>query len=91
MAALSKRMASLTEKVTGKDPVSVTEAVELLKSFGALKFDQSVEIAMRLGVDPKQADQIVRGSISNLALSPGMHISTSPKRFAAPVTSVVLK
>ena len=63
MAALSKRMASLTEKVTDKDPVSVTEAVELLKSFGALKFDQSVEIAMRLGIDPKQADQIVRGSI----------------------------
>ena len=54
MAALSKRMVSLTEKVTDKDPVSVTEAVELLKSFGALKFDQSVEIAMRLGVDPKQ-------------------------------------
>ena len=63
MAALSKRMASLTEKVAGKDPVSVKQAVELIKSFGEIKFDQSVEIAMRLGIDPKQADQIVRGSI----------------------------
>ena len=63
MAALSKRMTSLTEKVADKDPVSVKQAVELLKSFGALKFDQSVEIAMRLGIDSKQADQIVRGSI----------------------------
>ena len=63
MAAPSKRMASLKEKVADKDPVSVKEAVELLKSFSGLKFDQSVEIAMRLGIDPKQADQIIRGSI----------------------------
>ena len=39
------------------------EAVTLLKTFNNTKFDQSVEIAMRLGVDPKQADQIVRSSI----------------------------
>jgi large subunit ribosomal protein L1 len=37
--------------------------VTLLKSFNTTKFDQSVEIAIRLGVDPKQADQLVRGSI----------------------------
>ena len=63
MAAPSKRMTSMKEKVADKSPVSVKEAVELLKSFSELKFDQSVEIAMRLGIDPKQADQIVRGSI----------------------------
>jgi len=39
------------------------QAVELLKSFNSTKFDQTVEIAMRLGIDPKQADQIVRGSL----------------------------
>ncbi len=39
------------------------EAVSLLKSFNNTKFDQSVEIAMRLGLDAKQADQLVRGSI----------------------------
>ena len=43
--------------------LSLTEAVDTLKKFDGTKFDQSVEIAMRLGVDHTQADQIVRGSI----------------------------
>ena len=41
----------------------LAEAVALLKTFNTTKFDQTVEIAMRLGIDPKQADQLVRGSI----------------------------
>jgi large subunit ribosomal protein L1 len=41
----------------------LSKAVELLKSFGTTKFDQTVEVHMRLGVDSKQADQLVRGSI----------------------------
>ncbi len=41
----------------------LNEAVEVLKKFPAPKFDQSIEIHMRLGIDPKQADQIVRGSL----------------------------
>ena len=41
----------------------MAEAVKVLKRFDSTKFDQSVEIAIRLGIDPKQADQIVRGSI----------------------------
>lgn len=47
------------------DPVALepTAAVDLLKKFNTARFDQSVEIAIRLGIDPKQADQIVRGSI----------------------------
>ena len=45
------------------DPLPLAEAVATLKKFDTTKFDQTVEIAMRLGVDPKQADQIVRGSI----------------------------
>ncbi len=45
------------------DPVELPKAVATLKGFGNTKFDQTVEIAVRLGVDPKQADQIVRGSI----------------------------
>lgn len=63
MSANSKRMMSLANKVKGKGLLTVEQAVDLLKSFEAVKFDQSVEIAMRLGIDPKQADQIVRGSI----------------------------
>jgi large subunit ribosomal protein L1 len=46
-----------------KDAMPLAKAVELLKSFAAAKFDQTVEVHMRLGVDAKQADQLVRGSI----------------------------
>jgi large subunit ribosomal protein L1 len=45
------------------DPVPLAAAVGKLKKYGTTKFDQTVEIHMRLGVDPKQADQIIRGSI----------------------------
>jgi len=44
--------------------VSVREAVDAVKSFGATKFDATVELVMHLGIDPKQADQALRGSIS---------------------------
>jgi len=43
--------------------LSVSKAVEVLKDFATTKFDQTVEIHMRLGIDPKQADQIIRGSL----------------------------
>ena len=46
------------------EPVSLSDAVKKVKSFGSTKFDQSVECVMHLGIDPKQADQMVRGSIS---------------------------
>ncbi len=63
MPKLSKRMAAAQAKVPGVTPVPVADAVNLLKQFNTTKFDQSVEIAMRLGIDAKQADQLVRGSI----------------------------
>jgi large subunit ribosomal protein L1 len=63
MAKRSKRMKALAEKVADVESMPLSEAVPLLKTFDNTKFDQSVEVAMRLGIDPKQADQIVRGSI----------------------------
>jgi len=47
-----------------KEPMSLAEAVEKIKSFRSVKFDQTVECVLNLGIDPKQADQLVRGSIS---------------------------
>ncbi len=47
----------------GKAAVPLAQAVEILKKFNTRKFDQTVELSMRLGIDPKQADQIVRGSV----------------------------
>ncbi len=63
MVKRSKRMKTMVEKGLGTDPLTVAEAVAALQQFNTTKFDQTVEVAMRLGVDPKQADQIVRGSI----------------------------
>ena len=63
MAKQSKRMKAAVAKAPGETIVSVEQAVGVLKQFNNLKFDQTVEIVMRLGVDSKQADQIVRGSI----------------------------
>ncbi len=63
MAKQSKRLSELAKKAPGKEMLPLEEAVTLLKTFNNTKFDQSVEVAMRLGVDPKQADQIVRSSI----------------------------
>ena len=60
---LSKRIRPLADKHPGKTPQSVEQAVEILKRYNTTKFDQSVDVAIHLGVDPKQADQIVRGSI----------------------------
>jgi large subunit ribosomal protein L1 len=65
MPKQSKRFRALAAKnpTPAKNPLPLDQAVKMLKEFGNTKFDQSVEIAMRLGVDPKQADQIVRGSV----------------------------
>ncbi|NQU19880.1 MAG: 50S ribosomal protein L1 [Candidatus Nealsonbacteria bacterium] len=62
MVKQSKRTKALQEKAS-ETALPLDEAVALLKTFNNTKFDQSVEVAMRLGVDPKQADQIVRSSI----------------------------
>ena len=53
----------LAKTPSDKRALLVTEAVTILKTFNTTKFDQTVEIVMRLGIDPKQADQLVRGSI----------------------------
>jgi large subunit ribosomal protein L1 len=60
---VSKRLKPLIAKHPGKTPQSIDEAVAILKQYNNTKFDQSVDIAIHLGVDPKQADQIVRGSL----------------------------
>ncbi len=62
MPKVAKRIKKSLEKQP-QEALPLSEAVDALKSFDATKFDQSVEIVMRLGVDAAQADQIVRGSI----------------------------
>ncbi|WP_425052909.1 50S ribosomal protein L1 [Psychromarinibacter sp. S121] len=64
MAKLGKRTRAAREAFAGKENLSVEEAVELVKSNAKSKFDESVEIAMNLGVDPRHADQMVRGTVT---------------------------
>ena len=64
MAKISKRMKAANAAVEGKTNVSVEEAVTLLKSNATSKFDETIEVAVNLGVDPRHADQMVRGVVT---------------------------
>ncbi|ABV92010.1 50S ribosomal protein L1 [Dinoroseobacter shibae DFL 12 = DSM 16493] len=64
MAKLGKRTRAAREAVAGKSDLTVEEAVALIKANATSKFDETVEIAMCLGVDPRHADQMVRGVVS---------------------------
>jgi large subunit ribosomal protein L1 len=63
MAKLGKRTRAAREAFAGKDNLSVEDAVALVKGSAKSKFDETVEIAMNLGVDTRHADQMVRGVI----------------------------
>lgn len=62
MAKISKRMSAIAEKVTTTKSYAVEEALSLLKDLSKLKFVESVDAAIQLGVDPKKSDQVVRGA-----------------------------
>ncbi|MFD1195787.1 50S ribosomal protein L1 [Seohaeicola saemankumensis] len=63
MAKFGKRTRAAREAMAGKEDLSVEEAVKLIKANATAKFDETVEIAMNLGVDPRHADQMVRGVV----------------------------
>ncbi len=64
MAKLGKRTKAAKAAFAGKENLTVEEAVALVKSGATAKFDETIEIAMNLGVDPRHADQMVRGTIN---------------------------
>ena len=63
MRARSKRYNKESQQSV-KEAINLAEAVEKVKSFKSVKFDQSIECVLHLGIDPKQADQLLRGSLS---------------------------
>lgn len=63
MVKMTKAMKAMAGKADSKTPLSLEKAVEVLKTFPPRKFDQTVELHMNLGIDPTQADQLVRGSL----------------------------
>ncbi len=64
MAKIAKRIAKANEAFVGKANISVEDAVKLIKGAASAKFDETIEIAMNLGVDPRHADQMVRGVVA---------------------------
>ena len=63
MARIAKRMRKANEAFAGKALLPVEDAVRLIKGAASAKFDETLEIAMNLGVDPRHADQMVRGVV----------------------------
>jgi large subunit ribosomal protein L1 len=61
---LTKRQKEFKKKIDFKKEYDITEAISLLKQCASAKFDEAVDIAVNLGVNPKHADQVVRGTVS---------------------------
>ena len=65
MARTSKKLKAAYEAVDRNKAYALAEAVALVKSHASSKFDETIEIAMNLGVDPRHADQMVRGVVAS--------------------------
>ena len=63
MAKVSKRMKAVAEKVDRNKFYPIDEALNLVKECATAKFDESIEVAVQLGIDAKKSDQVVRGSV----------------------------
>jgi large subunit ribosomal protein L1 len=59
-----KNYKNALSQINREEPITVNEALEKVKTLSTAKFDETVELAVRLGVDPRKAEQIVRGTIS---------------------------
>lgn len=62
MAKLSKRQKSIREKVDSNKQYSINDAIALLKELSNVKFEETVDVAVNLGIDPRKSDQTVRGA-----------------------------
>lgn len=63
MAKLSKRAAAIAAKIDRNKFYSADEALALIKETATAKFDESIDVAVQLGIDPRKSDQLVRGSV----------------------------
>ena len=62
MAKLSKRVKAFKEKVDPEKAYEITEAVSILNELSSVKFKESIDVSINLGVDPRKSDQVVRGA-----------------------------
>ncbi len=62
MANLGKRMKAIREKISADKQYPIEEALSLIKELSSVKFTESVDVSVNLGIDPRKSDQVVRGS-----------------------------
>lgn len=63
MSAMTKRQKLINEKVDATTSYNINDAVTLLKELSTVKFEESVDVSVNLGVDPRKSDQVVRGAV----------------------------
>jgi len=63
MAKMTKRLKELSQKIDTNKNYALEEAIALAKTLTSAKFDETVELALKLNVDPRHADQMIRGSV----------------------------
>src|SRR5215470_5480511 len=63
MAKLSKRLQAFASKVDRQKLYAIDDALALVKECASAKFDESIDVAVQLGIDAKKSDQVVRGSV----------------------------
>ena len=63
MAKLTKKQKALQGKVDSNKLYPLTEAIAIVKDAATAKFDESIDVAVQLGIDPKKSDQVVRGAV----------------------------
>ena len=63
MSKLTKRQKTVGDKIDSNKLYALTEAIGLVKQFAVAKFDESIDVAVQLGVDSKKSDQVVRGAV----------------------------
>ena len=73
MAKLTKRRRAINEKIDAGKLYAVDEAVGLLKELSTVKFTETVDVAINLGIDPRKSDQVVRGA-TTLPNGTGKHV-----------------
>jgi large subunit ribosomal protein L1 len=64
MAKVAKRIQKVREGIDPTKLIALSDAISLVKDRATAKFDETIEIAMNLGVDPRHADQMVRGVVN---------------------------
>src|ERR1700760_1814301 len=79
MAKLSKRLQAFAAKVDRQKLYAIDEALSLVKECASAKFDESIDVAVQLGIDAKKSDQVVRGSV---VLPAGSRKTVRAPRFA---------